>query len=161
MKITLTPVDLIERCVWSKYDYFILKDMSAEEKKLLVAENKEFEIDEQTAYLIGLLKTLYTDNLVHKFNEHMIQSLTIKSFATKDKKAIVTRDSVYSEVNEFKKKFPSFYTPSAELAKPIDDLRAYMEEVIRQVSKLPIYLHDSIPCISLYRIKKLLNVHGA
>lgn len=160
MKITLTPTDLIERCVWSKYEYFILKDMSLEEKKLLVAENKEFEIDEKSAYLIGLLKTLYTDNLVHRFNEHMIESLTIKSFAINDKKAMVTRDSIYQEIYGFQKRFPAYYKPNADIESSLKELKDYCQNIVDLVSKLPITLFQDTPCISLFRIKKLLNVHG-
>ena len=77
MKIILCAEDLIRRCVWDSYVYYVLgSDKDAEQ---LLKENKEFEISERDALVIGLLKVIETSNLIHKFNTYVVDFLTNKS----------------------------------------------------------------------------------
>jgi hypothetical protein len=66
MKILVCPEDLIKRCVWDHYVYYVLG--SDKEGERILKENNEFEIDERSAVVIGLLKVIETENLIHKFN---------------------------------------------------------------------------------------------
>ena len=77
MQIKVSPEDLIKRCVWDHYVYYVLgSDKNAEQ---LLKENKEFEISERDALVIGLLKVIETSNLIHKFNTYVVEFLTNKS----------------------------------------------------------------------------------
>ena len=66
MQIKVTAEDLIRRCVWDNYVYYIVGSEKEAEKKL--KENSEFELSERDALIIGLLKVIETDNLIFKFN---------------------------------------------------------------------------------------------
>jgi len=77
MKIAITPEDLVRRCLWDHFVYYILgSDKNAE---IMLNENKELELSEKDALVIGLLKTIETDNLIHKFNTYVVDFLTNKS----------------------------------------------------------------------------------
>ena len=55
MIITVTPEDLIRRCLWADYKRFALNKKSEQEIQLLVKENKPISITEDLGYAIGLL----------------------------------------------------------------------------------------------------------
>ena len=70
MQIKILPEDLVRRCLWDSYVYYVLgSDKDAEQ---LLKENKEFEISERDALVIGLLKVIETSNLIHKFNTYVV-----------------------------------------------------------------------------------------
>ena len=77
MEITITPEDLIRRCVWDNYTYYILG--SEKEAERILKENQQISITERDALIIGLLKVIETDNLIHKFNTYIFEILTNKS----------------------------------------------------------------------------------
>ena len=56
MQITILPEDLIRRCVWDNYVYYIVGSEKEAEKILL--ENKETQISERDALVIGLLDAI-------------------------------------------------------------------------------------------------------
>ena len=66
MQITIQPEELIKMCLWDSYVYYILG--SDKEAEKILKENKEMAISERDALIIGLLKVIETDNLIHKFN---------------------------------------------------------------------------------------------
>ena len=66
MKITIFPEDLVKRCVWDNYTYYVVG--SEKEAEKILKENKEFDLSERDALVIGILKVIETDNLIHKFN---------------------------------------------------------------------------------------------
>ena len=77
MNIKVTPEDLVRRCLWDHYVYYVVG--SDKEGERILKENKEFEITEKDALVIGLLKTIETENLIHKFNTYIVDLLSNKS----------------------------------------------------------------------------------
>ena len=69
MKISVTPEDLVRRCLWDHYVYYIVG--SDKEAEKILKENVEFEVSEREALVIGLLKVIETDNLIHKYNTYI------------------------------------------------------------------------------------------
>jgi len=82
MKITIRPSGIIKRCCWDAYVYYVLKS-DKEGQKLLEAD-EEFEISEKDALVMGLLKVIETDNLIHKFNGYIVEVLMNKSMGRKE-----------------------------------------------------------------------------
>ena len=66
MKITICASELIKRCLWDNYVYYIVG--SEKEAEKILKEELQFEISERDALVIGLLKIIETKNLIHKFN---------------------------------------------------------------------------------------------
>jgi hypothetical protein len=82
MKILISPEDIIKRGCWDSYVYYIVgSDKDAQE---ILKENKEFEISERDALIIGLLKVLETENLIHRFNNYIYELLVNKSSKHED-----------------------------------------------------------------------------
>jgi hypothetical protein len=162
MKIIVTPHDLIERCVWLDYDYYILKGMSAEEKNTLITENKEFEISERDALVIGLLKTMYTDNLVHRVNQYILSALESKSIMHEGKE-IVQVDHLMYYLRKFMRKFPNAYVPDALWTKLIEEARVYVEHLKLKFAKLKAIEIDhgtaSYQFVNVKSVKKALDKH--
>ena len=93
MIITINPHDIIKRCIWSEYKRFILKDKTEDEIIKIVERNEPTVISEEDAYVIGLLKTIETTNLIHRFNLHIDDFLKIKSTINNDK-VIINKSSL-------------------------------------------------------------------
>jgi hypothetical protein len=162
MKIIVTPQDLIERCLWSEYDFFMLKNIPAAEKERLITENQPFEIPERDALIIGLLKTIYTDNLIHKVNQYMLSIIDNKAI-TQDGKEIIQLDHLLFNLRKFMKRFPNAYQPDALWAKLIEDARIYIETLKVRFSKLKvmdIQHGDSMyQFVNVKSVKKALDKH--
>ena len=124
MQIRVFPNDLIVRCVWDNYTYYVLgSDKNAEQ---LLKENKEFEISERDALVIGLLKVIETPNLIHKFNTYIVELLTNKSI-NQGKDVIVRKKALESSVDKFLDKFPDYWVPNTEYKLSLTDLVDYIE----------------------------------
>ena len=82
MKILISPEDIVKRCLWDSYTYYILG--SEKEAEKMLKENAEVELSERDALVIGLLKVIETDNLIHKFNTYVMEFLTNKSIKEKE-----------------------------------------------------------------------------
>ena len=54
MTIRIYPEDIIKRCLWDNYVYYILGGSDKEAEKIL-KENTEIEVTEKDALVIGLL----------------------------------------------------------------------------------------------------------
>lgn len=146
MKIIITPESIIKRCLWTKYKRFCLKDKNKEEIKKIIKENKPIDLSENDAYVIGLLKIIETDNLIHRFNLHIEDFLKIKS-TINNNKVIINKSSILKEIIEFKDMFPEAYKPDDLYQKSIDDMKKYVMGVYEQINKfeiLQIPLRDKI-----------------
>lgn len=109
MKIIIKPSDIIERCLWDKYYRFCLKNnYNKEEVKKIVAENKEFEISEKDAFVIGLLNCIYTPDLIYKLNQLLKSDLENKSTII-DNRLHINRDLLVDSATNFLLKFPDFF----------------------------------------------------
>lgn len=158
MKILVTPKDLIERCVWYEYEFYILKDMSLEERKRIIRENVEFEISEKDAFVIGLTKVIYTDNLNHKFNEFVDSVLKNKSFehSVNDTRKFINKNLIISEVSRFMNKFPSAYEPNEHWKKQMEITADYIETIKEKIAKLPITIVQDYEMVSSISVQRLL-----
>lgn len=125
MKIILCAEDLVRRCCWDSYVYYVIgSDKNAEQ---LLKENKEFEISERDALVIGLLKVIETPNLIHKFNTYTVELLANKSI-NQGKDVIVRKKALESSVDKFLDKFPDYWVPNVEYKSSLTDLVDYIEE---------------------------------
>lgn len=141
MIITLTPDDIIKRCLWRSYRRFALRGTSEAQIEEIVKENKPISMDEEMAYVIGLLKVIETDNLKHRFDSHMMDILRIKSTIQENEVYISVR-VIEMELDGFKKRFPSYWSPSNNYQDALIELNAYIE-----------YIQEKLPNIEVHEFK--------
>ena len=125
MIITVTPEDLIRRCLWSDFKRFVLKDKSEQEIQLLVKENKPVVLTEEQAYAIGLLKIIETDNLIHRFTVHM-RDMIIQKSTIFDKNVYISVKVIENELESFKKRFPEYWVADSNYEKAIIDVNNHI-----------------------------------
>ena len=178
MKIIVTPQDLIERCLWSDYEQYAIRHLTAEQRNTLIRENKEFEINERDAFVCRLLRCIYTDNLVHKLNEFILNIVDLKSiiepgdwtpvddasitgggfFASR--KQLINKETLLSNIDRFRKFFPAAYTPDLVWANALAEMEDYAVGLKTRVEGLPTTLvQDEWVCVSVVSFKKLLVKH--
>lgn len=146
MQILITPEDIIKRCLWTKYKRFVLKDLKKNDIINIIKENKIVSISENDAYVIGLLKTIETNDLVHRFNLHIEDFIKIKSTINNDK-VIINKSSLLKEIIEFKDMFPEEYEPDIEYKNSIDIMKKYVIECYKKIDKfdvIKIQMNDKI-----------------
>jgi hypothetical protein len=161
MKILITPEDIVKRCLWDQYVYYVVGSEKESQSQLL--ENKEFELSERDAIVIGLLKVMETDNLIHRFNDYMIHFLTVKSIKDKDD-VLVKKKSLETSIDKFLDKFPDYWTPDVNYASSLKDLVEYINQLRDKIEKLDI-IKMTIQNINYEfytsnSIKKLLNFNN-
>jgi hypothetical protein len=158
MKITIFPEDLVKRCVWDHYVYYIVG--SEKEAEKILKENKEVEISERDALVIGLLKVIETDNLIHKFNTYVMEILTNKSIKEKDL-LLVRKKAFDLAVDKFVDKFPDYWEPNKLYSKSLGELVEYISAIKVEVEKLDIHkIVDKNITYEFYNsnnVKKLLK----
>lgn len=158
MQITVTPEDLIRRCVWDNYVYYIVG--SDKEAEKILKENKEFIITEREALIIGLLKVIETDNLIFKFNTYTVELLANKSIKEKDF-LLIRKKTFDIAVDKFLDKFPDYWEPNTSYANSLKELVDYINSIKSEVEKLEIHkIVDKNMTYEFYNsniIKKLLK----
>lgn len=158
MQIKVTPEDLIRRCVWDNYVYYILG--SDKEGQKLLESNEEFEISERDALVIGLLRVIETDNLIHKFNTYITEFLTNKT-KKEEELLLVNKKSFDSAVDKFLNKFPDYWEPSTRWVSSLKELVDYIDNFKSEIDQLEIHkIVDKNMTFELYpsnSIKKLLK----
>lgn len=161
MRILITPEDIVKRCLWDTYVYYIVG--SEKEAQALLLENKEFELSERDAIVIGLLKVMETDNLIHRFNDHLIHFLTVRSIKEKDN-LLVKKKSLETAIDKFLDKFPDYWTPSKMYANSLKDLVEYINKLRENIDKLEIIKmtiqNMNYELYTSNSIKKLLNFNN-
>lgn len=160
MQIKVYPEDLIKRCLWDSYVYYILG--SEKEAEKILKENKEMDITERDALIIGLLKVIETDNLIHKFNTYVIEILTNKSIHSPQKDGLLIRKKTFDlAIDKFIDKFPDYWTPSATWTISLKDLVDYIANMKKDVEGLEIHkIVDKNVTYEFYNsnnIKKMLK----
>lgn len=137
MQILITPEDIIKRCLWLDYKRFCLKDTRNEEEiRRIIEENKPIALDEDDAFVIGLLKIVETPNLVHRLKFHMGEVLRDRSNIFNNKLFII-KSVALKEISQFVQRFPDAFKPSFEYKKGISDLKEFSEKIYAEVDKLP------------------------
>lgn len=135
MKITLKPSDIIERCIWTEYKMFCLKKLNEEQINNIIKEDNEIEISEEDAFVIGLIKVIQTDNLVHRFKLYMIEFLKNRS-SIKENKVIISKSAFIKECNTFDQRFPSTYNSRKVFADAIEELNIFIVSLIKSINEL-------------------------
>lgn len=158
MKILITPEDIVKRCSWDNYVYYILG--SDKEGEKILKENKEFSITERDALIIGILKVIETDNLIHKFNTHIVDLLTNKSINNQNH-VLIRKKTLTSSIDKFLDKFPIYWDPESSYKKGLKDLEKYMEGIRSDVEQLEITQvtdqFGTYDFLSSNSVKKLLS----
>ena len=161
MKILITPEDIVKRCLWDSYTYYIVG--SEKEAEKLLKENKEFELSERDAIVIGLFKVMETDNLIHRFNDYLTHFLTVRSL--KDKEGfLIKKKSLETSIDKFLDKFPDYWTPASNYTTALKDLVEYIDNLRDKVEQLEI-IKSTIQNVTyeFYKantVKKLLNFNN-
>jgi hypothetical protein len=135
MKIMISPSDIVRRCLWDSYVYYVVG--SEKEAEKLLKEDKEFELTERDAIVIGLLKVMETDNLIHRFNDYLTHFLTVRSVKDKDN-FLIKKKSLETSIEKFLDKFPDYWTPTAGYKSSIKDLVVYIEDLKEKIEKIDI-----------------------
>jgi hypothetical protein len=137
MKIILCAEDIVRRCLWDNYVYYILAGSDKEAERLL-ATNEEMEISEKDALVIGLLKVIDTDNLIHKFNNHVVEHLTNKSIKHSD--YLLARKKTFDvAVDKFLDKFPDYWQPKSRYVNALSELVEYIENMKKELENLEVH----------------------
>ena len=136
MKIQILPEELIKRCLWDSYVYYVLG--SDKEGEKILKENSEIELTEKDALIVGLLKVMETDNLIFKFNTYIVELLTNKSSKVNEY-LLIRKKTMDSAVDKFLDKFPDYWTPNSFYIKALKDLVEYIDAFKIEVEKLEIH----------------------
>jgi hypothetical protein len=158
MKLIVTPEDIIKRCLWNDFQYYVLKDKDIEK---VVTENKEFELNEEDALIIGLLKILETPNLVHRLKQQINNLLVLKSLKY-ETKLYIGKNNVVSLIENFKKNFPASYNcKDGKFAMGMQEAFKYADELLKDIEGLQthsITIKDlTYTCLQVMSIKKLID----
>lgn len=139
MRIFITPIDIIERCLWCNYKRFILKEKNETILKEIINKNEEHEINEEDAYVIGLLKYVKTSNLVHRFKLEIEELVKIKStiikMPSKDM-VMVNKNVIIKDIIEFRDRFPNYETMDTLYKNSVDELFIFVEKVLSEISNI-------------------------
>ena len=142
MIITILPEDIIKRGLWVEYKKFVLKDKNEEEIKEIVEKNEPSIISEEDAFVVGLLKVIETDNLIHVFNNHIIETLQIKSNIF-DNCLYINKNIISREITSYKTRYPNYYKPNIIYQKSIDALFLYVDKIKESLDKLESFEYES------------------
>ena len=126
MKISIFPEEIIKRCLWDTYVYYIVG--SEKESEKILKENLEIEVSERDALVMGLLKVVETTNLIHRFNTHVTEFLTNKSIKDKDG-LLVRKRTLDLSVDKFLDKFPDYWEPNSAWVNSLKELVVYIDEI--------------------------------
>jgi hypothetical protein len=158
MQIKVYPIDLVKRCVWDSYVYYVLG--SEKEAQRILEENLEMEIPERDALVIGLLKVIETDNLIHKFNTYITEILSNRSTSS-GSQLLIRKRVLDLAVDKFLDKFPDYWIPSTHWSKVLKDLVEYINIFKKDIEKLEVHsIVDKNITIEFYgsnNVKKLLK----
>lgn len=157
MKIILKPEDIVKRCLWDSYVYYVIG--TDKESKEILEKNEEISISERDALVIGLLKVIETDNLIHKFNNYIYELLTNKSL--KQKKLMIRKKTLEIAIDKYLSKFPDYWNPEPNWEKSLIELKEYVNNFKDSISKLEVHeFEDKNLVYELYSstsVKKLLK----
>ena len=158
MKVSVKPSDLVKRCLWDMYVYYVVG--SEKEAEEILNEDNEFEISETDAIVIGLLKCMETNNLIHKFNEHMVHMLSVKS-SKSENSLFIRKKTVETTMEKFVGKFPGYWDMPLDYQKGFNDLKEYVLELQVSLEKLEVHKMTFQNCVyesySSAAVKKILN----
>lgn len=158
MKIQIFPEEILKRCLWDTYVYYIVG--SEKEAEKILKENVELEISERDALVIGLLKIIESINLIFKFNTYTTEFLSNRSI--KGEGTLLIKKKIFDlTVDKFLEKFPEYWEPNSAWLKNLNDLKVYIEEFKSELEKLAVFeIEDKNVVYEFYSasaVKKLLK----
>ena len=136
MKIILCASEIVKMCLWDNYVYYIIG--SEKEAEKILKEDREMEVCERDALVMGLLKVIETNNLIHKFNTYVVEFLANKSIKEKDH-LLVRKKTFDVAIDKFLEKFPSYWEPAPAWDKAIKELKIYIDSIKLLIEKLEIH----------------------
>ena len=136
MNIKVTPEDLVRRCLWDHYVYYVVG--SDREGERILKENKEFEMSEREALVVGLLKVIETDNLIHKFNSYLVDFLANKSI-NNNNQVLIRKKALEIFVDKFLDKFPDYWIPNSVYKQSLSELVDYIDDFKIKIEKLDVH----------------------
>ena len=159
MTINIYPEDIVRRCLWDTYVYYVIGGSDKEAERVL-KENKEIAMSEQDALVIGLLKVIETDNLIFKFNTYIAELLSNRSSKVNEY-LLIRKKTFDSAIEKFVDKFPDYWVPGLSYVHSLKELVEYVEAMKVEVEKLEIHkVVDKNVTYEFYNsaiIKKLLK----
>jgi hypothetical protein len=159
MTINIYPEDIVRRCLWDTYVYYVIGGSEKEAERIL-KENKEIAMSEQDALVIGLLKVIETDNLIFKFNTYIAELLSNRSSKVNEY-LLIRKKTFDSAIEKFVDKFPDYWVPGLSYVHSLKELVEYVEAMKVEVEKLEIHkVVDKNVTYEFYNsaiIKKLLK----
>lgn len=160
MKIIVKPSDLIRRLVWDKYTYFVLSKLTKADIREIVKNDKEFEINEQDAFIIGLLNTIYTPELNYKFKQYLREILDNKSFKhkTDNDRLYITKQILLTNAIKFLSKFPeNWQDVNQQFNDELKQLDKNLDQFISNIEQLEITEIQGWECVKYAQVKKIIN----
>jgi len=158
MTIKVYPEDLIKLGVWDSYVYYVVGSESEAEEQL--KKNEEFEIKDTDALVIGLLKVIETNNLIHRLNGYVTDFLTNKSSKMQGK-ALIRKKLILSAFDKFRNKYPSYWDAPIDYKNGIDNMDKYIESVVEKIENLETHKvtiqFGTFEYLSSKQVKKLLE----
>lgn len=136
MKIEIYPEEIVKFCLWDNYVYYVVG--SEREAERILKENKQMLISEKDALVIGLLKVIETDNLIHKFNNYVVEFLTNKSIKEKDL-LLIRKKTFDLAIDKFVDKFPDYWEPSLSYGKALVELIEYVDKIKKEIERLEVH----------------------
>ena len=137
MTINIYPEDIVKRCLWDTYVYYVIGGSEKEAERIL-KENKEIAMSEQDALVIGLLKVIETDNLIFKFNTYVAELLSNRSSKVNEY-LLIRKKTFDSAIEKFVDKFPDYWVPGLSYVHSLKELVEYVESMKVEVEKLEIH----------------------
>jgi len=157
MTINIKPSHLIERFLWDDYEKYCLEGVSTSEVAQIIKKDQEFQISEQDAFVIGLLCTIYTNEVGYKFKLFLKAILENKSFNI-DSKYFINRELLIDETKKFEKKIPKDWKSNDPIFnKGLKELPKIMLEFEQNLHKLPTVSIQDWPCVNYISVKKIIN----
>ncbi len=157
MTIKIQPSDLISRFIWDTYEYHILDGKTNAEKNKIIEEDKEFEISEEDAFVIGLTNVIYTNEVIYKFKQFLRSILENKHFE-QDNRKYINRQLLINCIYTFKNKIPKTYVSrSNQFNNELQQLPALYTKFTDAVSALTAITVQDCPCVKYGQVKKVIN----
>lgn len=169
MRIYVKPTCIIERALWNKFSVHVLPKMIGKKDSVedFIKENKEFELKENDALVIGLLKCIETDNLSHRLNNMITELLTSRSIDMNVDSAshyMIRKKLVISKIQEFKNNFPKEWKPDLSYKKGLNELLSYIDYLLEKIETLKIHTVEDKGIVTEYlyynNVKKLMKVYN-
>lgn len=158
MKIIIKPSDLIKRFIWDKYKHFCLYELNAVEITEIIENDKEFEISENDAFVIGLTNVIYTDEVIYKFKQYIKEILENKSHM-QDTRLYIPKDIILQGINLFKLKIPkNWVNNDFEFNRQLNELNNNIYSTfIEYLDQLEITKIQDYDCVKHGQVKKIIN----